>query len=71
MDFLDSEMSHPTKVVHACLKRVTLRMRDKYQTLISRDCDFQQSGILTSVTSDEPVQPPFNLQTPNAVRSVP
>ena len=23
-------------------------------------CDFQQCGILTSVDSDEPVQPPFN-----------
>ena len=25
-------------------------------------CDFQQYGILTSVDSDEPVQPPFKLQ---------
>ena len=25
----------------------------------SRTCDFQQCGILTSVDSDEPVQPPF------------
>ena len=24
-------------------------------------CDFQQCGILTSVDSDEPVQPPFKL----------
>ena len=25
-------------------------------------CDFQQCGILTSVDSDEPVQPPFKLR---------
>ena len=25
-------------------------------------CDFQQCGILTSVDSDEPVQPPFKLK---------
>ena len=33
-------------------------------------CDFQQSGILISVDSAEPVQPPLSLQTPNDVRSV-
>ena len=33
--------------------------------------DFQQCGSLTSVDSDEPVQPAFKLiETPNAVRSV-
>ena len=26
-------------------------------------CDFQQCGILTSVDSDEPVQPPFKLRS--------
>ena len=26
-------------------------------------CDLQQCGILTSVDSDEPVQPPFKLQS--------
>ena len=25
-------------------------------------CDFQQSGILTSVDSDESIQPPFKLR---------
>ena len=25
-------------------------------------CDFQQSGILTNVDSDKPVQPPFKLR---------
>ena len=25
-------------------------------------CDFQQCGILTSVDSDEPMQPPFKLR---------
>ena len=25
-------------------------------------CDFQQCGILTSVDSDEPVQPPFKFR---------
>ena len=29
---------------------------------VSCACDFQQSGILTSVDSDEPVQPPFRLR---------
>ena len=33
-------------------------------------CDFQQCGILTSVDSDEPVQPPLSLETPNNVQSV-
>ena len=33
-------------------------------------CDFQQCGILTSVDSNEPVQPPLNLETRNDVRSV-
>ena len=31
-------------------------------------CDFQQCGILTSVDSDEPVQPCFKpIETPNGV----
>ena len=25
-------------------------------------CDFQQCGILTSIDSDEPLQPPFKLR---------
>ena len=33
-------------------------------------CDYQQCGILTSVDSDEPVQPPLSLETPNGVQSV-
>ena len=34
-------------------------------------CDFQQCGILTSVDSDEHVQPPvISLETPNDVQSV-
>ena len=32
--------------------------------------DFQQFGILTSVDSDEPVQTPLSLETPNDVQSV-
>ena len=32
--------------------------------------DFQQFDILTSVDSDEPVQPSFKLETPNDVQSV-
>ena len=34
-------------------------------------CDFHQCGILTSVDSDKPLQPPFKLRNSNAVRSVP
>ena len=33
-------------------------------------CDFQQCGILTSVDSDEPVQPPLSLEAPNGVQSI-
>ena len=29
-------------------------------TKLAMTCDFQQCRILTSVDSDEPVQPPFN-----------
>ena len=29
---------------------------------LSLDLDFQQCGILTSIDSDEPVQPPFKLR---------
>ena len=32
-------------------------------------CDFQQCGILTSVDSGEPVQPPFKLRHSNDVQS--
>ena len=31
--------------------------RGKYKLAVT--CDFQQCGILTSVDSDKPVQPPF------------
>ena len=37
---------------------------------MSRECDFHQCGILTSVDSDEPVQTLLRLETPNDVRSV-
>ena len=33
-------------------------------------CDFQQCDILTNVDSEEPVQPPFSLETPNDVQLV-
>ena len=33
-------------------------------------CDFQQCGILTSVGSDEPVQPPFRLRNSTCVQSL-
>ena len=33
-----------------------------YDIHFSRDMCFQQCGILTSVDSDEPVQPPFKLR---------
>ena len=33
-------------------------------------CDLQQCGILISVDSDEPVQPPFRLRNLNDFRSV-
>ena len=30
---------------------------------MSRDCDFQQCGILTSVDSDEPMHPPVKIRS--------
>ena len=33
-------------------------------------CDFQQCGILTSVDSNESLEPPLSLETPNGVQSV-
>ena len=33
-------------------------------------CDFQQCCISTSVDSDEPVQPPFELKIPKDVRPI-
>ena len=33
-------------------------------------CDFQHRVILKSVDSDEPLQPPLRLETPNNVQSV-
>ena len=33
-----------------------------YTIFLYSTCDFQQCGILTSVDSDEPVQPPYKLR---------
>ena len=33
-----------------------------FKYISAMTCDFQQCGILTSVDSDEPVQPPFKLR---------
>ena len=38
-----------------------------YSHIWAMTCDFQQGGILTSVDSDEPVQPPLSLETSNYV----
>ena len=32
-------------------------------------CYFQQCGILTSVDTDKPVQPPLSLKSPNDVKT--
>ena len=37
--------------------------RSLYYHNLATARDFQQCGILTSVDSDEPVQPPFKLKT--------
>ena len=37
-------------------------MKFKAEVIWAVTCDFQQCGILTSVDSDEPVQPPFKLR---------
>ena len=44
-----------TKIKRQQLKSVFVELG------MSATCDFQQCGILTSVDSDEPVQPPFKL----------
>ena len=36
--------------------------------LLAMTCDFQQCGVLASVDSEEPVQPPFKLR--NSVSSL-
>ena len=38
-----------------------------YKDKCTATCDFQQCGVLTSVDSDTPVQPPLSLETPNNV----
>ena len=48
--------------------KVFLQQTERNILILSRKhnwamtCDFQQRGILTSVDSDEPVQPPFKLR---------
>ena len=37
-------------------------INERVKTIRAVTCDFQQCGILTSVDSDEPVQPPFKLR---------
>ena len=36
--------------------------KSSFIKLRAATCDFQQCGILASVNSDEPVQPPFKLR---------
>ena len=38
------------------------RNLQKHNIIYASACDFQQSGILTGVDSDEPLQPPFKLR---------
>ena len=47
----------------------SVKTTDLIETLELRR-NFQECGILTSVNSDEPVQPPLSLETPNYVQSV-
>ena len=46
-------LEHHHKLVHTVRKNV-------YNWAVT--CDFQQCGILTSVDSDEPVQPDFKIR---------
>ena len=43
---------------------------NKIKTKRAVKCYFQKCGILTSVDSDEPVQPTLSLETPNDFKSV-
>ena len=39
-----------------------LQENDNFMIILALTCDFQQCGILTSVDSGKPVQPPFKLR---------
>ena len=41
---------------------VMLESKDVVKSISATTCDFQQCGILTSVDSEEPVQPSVNLR---------
>ena len=45
-------------------QRIQLLQWKNQTNICAATCDFQQCGILTSVDSDEPVQPPFKLRNP-------
>ena len=49
---------YDTYIVHNTVFLTSLHNTTKW----AATCDFQQCGILTSVDSDEPVQPPFKLR---------
>ena len=49
-------------VKHSQLKRTRCDKWIEWNFKWAVTCDFQQCGILTSVDSDEPVQPPFKLR---------
>ena len=48
----------------------SLENNNKILSIVAMTCDFQQCGILTSVDSDEPVQPLLSFEILNDVQSV-
>ena len=43
-------------------KEIMTKLNERKENKCLATCDFQQCSILTSVDSDEPVQPPFTLR---------
>ena len=50
--------------LHGAIGVITIQILDS----TTFTCNFQQCGILTSVDSDEHVQPLLSLETPNGVQ---
>ena len=66
--FISLSLKLPTLPQIFLLSKVLCVNSHLFQNLLrpieieNKSCDFQQCGILTSVDSDEPVQPPFKLR---------
>ena len=62
--------SNGREYINQLNKRVPLQRVPSCILIGAVTCNFQQCGILTSVDTDEPVQPPLSYETSNNVPSV-